>query len=307
MDYTLHQLRIFLKVAHKQSVTKAAEELHLTQPAISIQLKKLQDQFDLPLIEIIGKKLYITEFGKEIMEASERILHEVNEIKYKALAYKGQLAGELRLSIVSTGKYVMPFFLTDFLEKHKGVDLNMDVTNKAKVVQSLEKNEVDFALVSVLPEQLDIKNVALMQNKLFLVGKPHNKEQLTKITLKSLAKIPLIFREEGSATRQAMENFMTTQEINILKKMSLTSNEAVKQALIAGLGYSIMPLIGIKNELSNHSLQIFPLKGLPIATQWNLIWLKHKKFSPVAKAYLDYVQGNKNNIIQQKFDWYEQY
>ena len=150
MNYTLHQLRIFLKVAHKQSVTKAAEELHLTQPAISIQLKKLQEQFDLPLIEIIGKKLYITEFGKEIMEASERILREVDEIKYKALAYKGQLAGELRLSIVSTGKYVMPFFLTDFLGKHAGVDLNMDVTNKSKVVQSLEKNEVDFALVSVL-------------------------------------------------------------------------------------------------------------------------------------------------------------
>ena len=307
MDYTLHQLRIFLKVAHKQSVTKAAEELHLTQPAISIQLKKLQEQFDLPLIEIIGKKLYITEFGKEIMEASERILQEVDEIKYKALAYKGQLAGELRLSIVSTGKYVMPFFLTDFLEKHTGVDLNMDVTNKSKVVQSLEKNEVDFALVSVLPEQLDIKNIALMQNKLFLIGKPQNKEKLAKITLKSLAKIPLIFREEGSATRQAMENFMAAQEINIFKKMSLTSNEAVKQALIAGLGYSIMPLIGIKNELSNKSLQIFPLKGLPIATQWNLIWLKDKKFTPVAKAYLDYVQENKNSIIQEKFDWYEQY
>ena len=307
MHYTLHQLQVFLKITQTQSITKAAEELHLTQPAVSIQLKNLQDQFDIPLTEVIGRKLFVTDFGKEIAVAAEKILDEVNAINFKTHAYKGQLIGRLKISVVSTGKYVMPYFLTDFLRQHEGVELVLDVTNKAMVIDSLEKNEVDFSLVSVLPENLQVENIELMENKLFLVG---NKEQKFKRKLHDnsiLEQVPLIYREPGSGTRHVMEGFIKQNNLPVRKKMELTSNEAVKQAVIAGLGYSIMPLIGIKNELISGDLQIILVNGFPIKSVWRLIWLKNKKFSPVASAFLNYLKKEKSRIIEEKFNWFDMF
>jgi DNA-binding transcriptional LysR family regulator len=307
MNYTLHQLRIFLKIVQTQSVTKAAEELHLTQPAVSIQLKNFQDQFEIPLTEVLGRKIFITDFGKEIAVSAENILNQVYAINYKTLAYQGQLTGRLKISVVSTGKFVMPFFLTDFMKQHSGIELLMDVTNKNKVVESLESNEVDFSLVSILPSSLEIEQMELMQNKLYLVGNTERKFKKAQAVNELFEGLPLIFREKGSGTRQTMENFINKNNISVLKKMELTSNEAVKQALLAGLGYSIMPLIGIKNELHNNELQIIPIKGLPITTTWRLIWLKAKKHSPVSLAFLDYLEKEKTQIVQNKFEWYERY
>ena len=170
MDYTINQLRIYLKITQTQSVTKASEELHLTQPAVSIQLKIFQSQFDIPLTEVIGRKLFITDFGKEIAVAAEKILNEVSAINYKTLAYKGQLAGNLKISVVSTGKYIIPYFLSGFLKQHEDIALQLDVTNKSQVVKSLENNEVDFSLVSVIPTHLKLAKLELMQNQLYLVG-----------------------------------------------------------------------------------------------------------------------------------------
>lgn len=307
MNYTLNQLKIFLKVAQTQSVTKASEELHLTQPAVSIQLKNLQDQFEIPLTEVVGRKIYITDFGKEIANAAENILNQVHAINHKTLSYKGQLTGRLNISIVSTGKYVMPFFISDFIKQNQGVDLVIDVTNKSKVIESLENNDVDFSLVSILPTNLNIDKLDLLQNKLYLVGNNETKIK-TEIKTKNIFQdLPLIFREKGSGTRQTMEKFIEKRNLSILKKMELTSNEAVKQALLAGLGCSIMPLIGIKNELHNNELQIIPVKGLPIKTTWSLIWLKEKKHSPVSSAFLNYLKKEKTTIVKEKFSWYEQY
>jgi DNA-binding transcriptional LysR family regulator len=306
MNYTLNQLNIFLKIAQTQSVTKASEELHLTQPAVSIQLKNFQDQFDVPLTEVVGRKIFITDFGKEIAIAAENIIDQVNAITNKTLSYKGQLTGRLKISVVSTGKYVMPFFLADFMKLHHGVDLLMDVTNKSAVIESLGNNEVDFALVSILPTTLKVEKLDLLQNKLFLVGST-NPKAATSNSAKDLFKdLPLIFREQGSGTRQTMEYFFERHNISVVKKMELTSNEAIKQALLAGLGYSIMPLIGIRTELLNNELQIIPTKGLPITTTWSLIWLKGKKHSPVCQALLDYLIKEKSQIIQDKFSWYDE-
>ena len=307
MHYTLHQLQIFLKIAEHQSITKASQELFLTQPAVSIQLKKFQDQFSIPLTEVVGRQLYITDFGREIAEAAEKIINEVEAINYKTLSYRGQLAGKLKISIVSTAKYVIPYFLSGFMQQHKGVDLVMDVTNKARVIKSLHNNEVDFSMVSVIPEELNINKVQLMQNKLFLIGGTSLKLDKSLPKKKIFEEYPLIYREEGSATRNAMENFIVKNDFPTLKKIELTSNEALKQAVIAGLGYSIMPLIGIKNELKNGDLQIIPFKGLPIITNWYLIWLSSKNLSPIAKAYLEYVESEKDRIISDTFDWFETY
>ncbi len=307
MNYTLHQLHIFLKISELQSITKASEALHLTQPAVSIQLKNFQNQFPIPLTEVVGRQLYVTDFGMEIARAAEKILNEVYAINHKTLSYKGQLSGRLKISVVSTGKYVMPYFLSDFMNEHKGVDLLMDVTNKSRVVESLELNEVDFALVSVLPKKMNVDKVSLMRNKLFLVASREFelKKNLTKKKL--FETYPLIYREEGSATRNAMETFIIKNKFEVTKKMELTSNEAVKQAVLAGLGCSIMPLIGIRNELKNKDLQIIPVKGLPISTAWNIIWLKSKQLSPVAVAYLEFLNSQKDVIIDEKFQWVQSF
>ncbi len=304
MNYTLHQLQVFIKIVKTQSVTKASEELHLTQPAVSIQLKKFQEQFEIPLTEVVGRKIYITDFGNEIAKAAENIIDQVNAINYKTMSYKGQLIGSLKISIVSTGQYVMPSFLAGFMKLHDGIELIMDVTNKNTVIKCLEENEVDFALVSILPTQLNIEKLDLLQNKLYLVGNtPMNIDK--KLDSKDIFNnIPLIFREKGSGTRQSMESYILNNNISVLKKMELTSNEAVKQALIAGLGYSIMPLIGIKNELHNKDLHIIPIKGMPIKTTWSLIWLKGKRHAPVSLAFLEYIKTEKANVVQEKFDWY---
>ncbi|MDI9341976.1 MAG: LysR family transcriptional regulator [Sediminibacterium sp.] len=307
MNYTLNQLQIFLKIVQTKSVTKASEELHLTQPAVSIQLKNFQDQFDIPLTEVIGRKIYITDFGKEIAGAAEAILNQVYAINYKTQAYKGQLTGRLKISVVSTGKYVMPYFLSGFMKRHGSVELLMDVTNKNKVLDSLEKNEVDFALVSVLPSNLQVDKLDLLRNKLFLVGTPRSKSKKGLSIKEAFKDLPLIFREKGSGTLQTMERFIERNNLSVLKKMELTSNEAVKQALLADLGYSIMPLIGIRNELFTDELQIIPVKGLPIITTWSLIWLKNKKHSPVAISFLEYLKKEKEQIVHDKFSWYEQY
>lgn len=299
MNYTLNQLQIFLKIVETESITKAAEELHLTQPAVSIQLKNLQDQFDIPLTEVLGRKIHITDFGREIAVSAENIINQVNAINNKTLAFKGQLTGKLKIAVVSTGKYVMPYFLSEFMHKNSGVQLNMDVTNKSKVIESLEKNEIDFALVSILPAAINIEKIDLLPNKLFLIG--------NEKTNKNIEDLPLIFREKGSGTRQAMEQFIQKKKLSVLKKMELSTNEAVKQAIIAGLGYSIMPIIGIKNELMSKQLFIIPVKGMPVRTTWSLIWLKGKKHSPVAEAYLNYLKLEKIKIAKEIFSWSEKY
>lgn len=306
MDYTLNQLRIFLKIVELESITKASEELHLTQPAVSIQLKNFQNQFEIPLTEVVGRKLYVTDFGKEIAQAARRIIEQVEAINYKTMSYKGELIGKLRISVVSTGKYVMPSFLSSFIQENKGVQLNMDVTNKSTVVSHLENNEVDFALVSILPDHLQLEKLDLLSNELRLVGseKVTDKKSNAKKVLENL---PLIFREPGSGTRTTMEKFLQERDISVIKKLELTSNEAVKQAVIAGLGYSIMPLIGIRNELENKQLQITEVKGLPIKTTWSLVWLKGKNLSPVAMAYLDHLKTKKKEIIEENFNWYSSF
>lgn len=307
MNYTLHQLHVFQKVAQTRSITRAAEELHLTQPAVSIQLKNFQEQFDIPLTEVISRRIYLTDFGREIAKAAETILREAHAISDRTLAHKGLLYGRLSLSVVSTGKYVIPYFLADFVRQHAGIELAVDVTNRQKVVDSLANNEVDFSLVSILPQHLAVHSLELMPNKLYLVGNGQYRADPDDNPPELLETLPLIFREVGSGTRSMMEKYIAERRLVVRKRLELGSNEAVKQALLAGLGYSIMPLIGIKNELLSNDLRIIPIRGLPLKTTWRLIWHKDKQFSPVAQAYLTDLRANKETIIQQQFDWYARF
>jgi len=301
MNYTLNQLQIFLKITQTLSVTKAADELHLTQPAVSIQLRNFQEQFDIPLTEVVGRRIYITDFGKEIAQAAEAVLNQIATITNKTQSYKGQLTGRLKLSIVSTGKYVMPYFLSPFMKQNKNLDLVMDVTNRSKVIESLLENTVDFSLLSFLPTAPALEKLDLLENKFYLVGNGEEKFKKSPYPKSILKELPLIFREKGSGTRQAMENFIKRSNLGLVPKMELTSNEAVLEAVMAGLGYSIMPLLGIKSQLQHKQVQLIPVNGLPIKTAWRLVWLKGKKHSPVASAFLEYVRKEKNAIIDKYF------
>lgn len=300
MNHTLNQLRIFLKIVQKESITRAAEELFLTQPAVSIQLKNFQDQFDIPLTEIVNKRLYVTEFGKEVAAAAEKILEEVYAINYKTAQYKGQLSGRLRISVVSTGKYVIPYLLADFMKEHPGVELALDVSNRANVALNLERNETDFSLVSVLPDRLNLEQINCMKNQLFLVGNASLMidQKNWRTQLESLTWVK---REAGSATRKAMDDYLASHDIHVRRNIELTSNEAVKQALIAGLGYSIMPLIGIRNELKLGDLKIIPIPDLPIESTWRIVWPKGKKHNGVALAFKEYLEQNMSKIIEKNF------
>lgn len=300
MNYTFHQLQIFHKIVELGSITKASEALHLTQPAVSIQLKNLQGQFDKPLLEIIGRKVYITDFGNEVAKNIESIVQEIDQLEKKRFSSGEKLSGKLKISIVSTAKYIMPYFLSDFMKKYPEVELKMDVTNKQSVIDSLENNKVDFSLVSVLPD-MAIESMSLMSNELYLVG-PADTSLTHKDYEENIFKdLPLIYREKGSGTRYTMESFIKRNKIPARMKMELATNEAVKQAVIAGLGYSILPLIGIQNDLETGRLKIIPVKNFPINSQWHLIWLKEKRFSTVGQTYIEFIKEEIPHIIQTHF------
>ncbi len=306
MNFTLHQLEIFLKVTETESITKAAEDLFLSQPAVSIQLKNLQDQFDIPLTEVISKKVYITDFGRDIAKVAQKILHEVELINSKTLEYNGHMVGVLKISIVSTAKYILPYLLSGFTKQFPEIKLQINVTNKATVTEHLLKNEVDFAMVSTRPANITLNSFELMDNSLFLIGDSSSSiKRINEWT--KFEKLPLIIREKGSATRAVMEKFFEKNEIPHQMNLELVSNEAVKQAVLAGLGYSIMPIIGLKNELINGDLRIIPVKGLPLHTTWELVWLQNKKLSPVAAAFLNFIKSEKSSIIRTHFGWMHKY
>lgn len=303
MNYTLNQLRIFLKIVQKESITRAAEALFLTQPAVSIQLKNFQDQFDIPLTEIVNKKLYVTDFGREVAAAAENILEEVYAINYKTAQYKGQLSGRLRISVVSTGKYIIPYLLADFMKAHPGVELALDVSNRANVTLNLERNETDFSLVSIMPDRLNLEEIPCMKNQLFLVGKEPLSFPKKDTGYKELEDITWVKRETGSATRKALDEYLSSHQIQVRRHIQLTSNEAVKQALVAGLGYSIMPLIGIRNELQLGQLTVSKLPDLPLESMWRVVWPKGKKHNGAAEAFKNYLQENMPHIIEKNFGY----
>jgi DNA-binding transcriptional LysR family regulator len=302
MNYTLNQLRIFTQVVKSGSISKAAEALDLTQPAVSIQLKNLQRHFDVPLTETIQKKLYVTSFGKDIARAAENLIVEAEQISSKTKALQGALSGQLRISVVSTGKYVIPYFLSSFLSKHQGVELNLDVSNKQGTLLHLRENEIDFALFSTLPKNISVETEDLMRNELYLVASSELHIPRSRSQNDLLRKLTLIFREDGSATNQAMTQFLETNDITVFRKIQLTSNEAVKQAVIAGLGVSILPMIGIRQELASGRLKIIPMKGLPLKTTWRLLWHRDKKHTPVAAAFLEHVREHKWEIVRKWFE-----
>lgn len=289
MNFTFHQLKIYSEVVRQKSITKAAKNLNMTQPALSIQLKNFSSLFEFQLLERKGRSIKVTDYGHQIFKTAHELLEKATHMNYLTEAFRNLEAGSLRIASVSTGKYIIPYVVADFLEHYPKVDLNIQVSNKEDVVARMKDEDLDFALVSVIPNSVLVNEEVLFKNELFLVGN----------TPEFDSKRPLIYREKGSATRQAMDRYF--RDSSPRKTFELTSNEAVKQAVKAGLGHSILPRIGITHELAEKSLYIIPQKNLPIVTQWRIVYNKQKLLSPVAQTFLSYLKEHKEAIIKRFF------
>lgn len=307
MNISLTQLRALKAIAVQESITGAAKSLNMTQPAVSIQLKNLQEQFEVPLTEIIGKRIHITEFGQELVEMADRIFDEVAQIEQKMLGLKGLLGGKIRISAVSTGKYIIPYLMADFMKIHPHVEISLEVSNRYSVLAHLQENTTDLALISVSPpSDLSFDSITLEENKWYLACAPELAEKFqTQIDANNWSKVPFILREKGSGTRLKMEEFFKSRNIKVDSKMELATNEAVKQAVMAGLGASILSNFSMSQEIEDRRITLLKYPDLPIKSMWKLIWLKQKKHSPAVLAFIRWLSENKKSVFHSHFNTFD--
>jgi DNA-binding transcriptional LysR family regulator len=310
MHFTLHQLKVFLKVAERNSVTEAANELNLTQPAVSSQLKLLQNQIGLPITEIIGRKIHITETGRELAELAKEIIQRSDELDERMTSKRGKVSGKLNLSVVSTGKYFVPPILAEFKRLYPDVKIKLDVSKRSESEQALNDHEADF-IVATSDPSLDIySRMNFLPNPLVLAApkRPVNFEVPDgNITPAKLKNLPLIFRERGSGTRKRMDEFLHKLNLEPDISMELVTNEAVKQLIIAGFGVSFLSIYSMRLELQHEELQIIPHTKLPLKGKWSLVWLKGKRHTPATEAFLNFTKENSKKWIDQLFPWVKGY
>ncbi len=290
MHLTIRQLKIFDSVCRHMNYTRAAEELHLTQPAVSMQVKQLEEQVGLPLFEQMGRKLYLTEAGKEIQHYSRRIIELLEEADAVIDDLRGARHGLLDISVVSTANYVITPLLAVFAKRFEGVTIRLDVSNRQTLLQHLEANEKDLVIMGQPPADLDLTAEPFMENALVViaaVNHPLTRER--KIPLSRLEQETFVVREKGSGTRIAMERFFTERDIHLHTGMEMTSNEAIKQAVMAGLGLGIVSIHTLGLELHTGCLAVLDIEDFPIVRQWCVVHRQSKRLSAVCQAFKDFM------------------
>lgn len=298
MHFTFQQLKLFEAVFRNSSYTRAAEELHLTQPAVSIQVKRLEEQVGLPLFELMGKKIFPTTAGKTIYEASCDILGRIEDVKISIESLKGEIKGPVQLSVVTTSKYFMPNLLGTFLAKYPDVEPKLVFTNRSKLIQRLHNNEDDFVVMGQIPEDEKLETYPFLENILVPVAHPdHPLAGKKNIPLKSLSGERFLVREEGSGTRLVFDKLLETNNLKIEPYMELGSSEAIKQGVMAGLGLAILSLHSLELEQAANKIVVLDVEDFPIKRRWYAVHLKGKKLSLVARTFLDYILAETYNIL----------
>ncbi|MDH5436605.1 MAG: LysR family transcriptional regulator [Gammaproteobacteria bacterium] len=298
MHLTLQQLKLYESVFRKASYTRAAEELHLSQPAVSIQIKRLEEQVGLPLFEQVGKKIFPTAAGKTMYKASRDILGRVAELANSVESLKGEVKGPLQLSVVTTSKYFMPPLLGTFLAKYPEVEPKLVFTNRAKVIQRLRNNEDDFVVMGQIPEDEQLETYPFLENILVPVAHPdHPLAGKKKIPLDVLAGERFLVREAGSGTRLVLDRLLEKNGLKIEPYMELGSSEAIKQGVMAGLGLAMLSLHSLRLEQAANKLVVLDVKSFPVKRRWFAVHLKGKKLSLVARTFLDYILIESNRIL----------
>lgn len=297
MNVTFRQLSLFESVARNLSFTRAAEELHLSQPAVSMQIRQLEESVGLPLFEKLGKQLSLTEAGHEVYHYSQGINRYLNEMEEVLESLKGINRGHLHVAVASTVNYFAPRLLAAFHQAYPGIELELDVANRERLIQLLVANSVDVVLMGQPPESVEVEAEAFMQNPLVVVAPPHHVLcEAKQIPLERLAQEIFVMREPGSGTRLAMERFFLEHRLSIRQGMQMTRNEAIKQAVRAGLGLGVVSAHTIELELETGRLVTLDVEHFPIQRQWYLVYRKRKRMSPPSHAFRNFVISEAHNI-----------
>lgn len=288
MRASLRQLQIFQEVARSLSYTRAAEALHLTQPAVFTQVRQLEDQLGSPLIERIGKRLFLTEAGEAVLASAREILGELERMEMRLADLRGLARGRLRLAAVSTAKYDVPGRLGAFCRRHPGIDVALVVGNREELLARFAGNEDDLYILGTVPEGLEAEHFAFADNPLVVIAPAgHPLAARRAVAAGELAAEPFVMREKGSGTRIAAERFFAAQGLAPAVRMELGANEAIKQAVIAGLGLSVLSRGTALLELQQGCLVELDVAGFPLARQWHVAWPRGKRLSLAAQAFLD--------------------
>ena len=299
MHVTLRQMRVFEAVARHLSYTRAAEELFLTQPAVSMQIKQLEENVGLPLFEQLGKRLFLTDAGEEMLRCSRAISRQLKEAEEIIEDMKGVRRGRLQVVVASTAGYFAPRLLTAFAKEHEGVTISLDLTNRENVLRQVMDNETDLAVMGQPPDEYDLESEPFMENPLVVIAAPdHPLASNKRIPLKRLQDEVFVVRERGSGTRSATERFFREKEINWKSGMEMTSNEAIKQSVMAGMGLGVVSLHTLELELEANRLAVLNVTGFPIMRSWFLVHRRGKRLSPVAQVFRDFVLQRAGEVWQ---------
>ncbi len=288
---TLRQLQVFEAVARNLSFTRAADELHLTQPTVSIQIKQLTDIVGLPLLEQIGKRVFLTDLGQELLVVCRDTFEGLSQFEMLISDRKGMKTGKLRLSAVTTAKYFIPRLLGSFYKRYPGIEVSLNVTNREMILQRLENNEDDLYILGQPPEHVDVHADYFMENPLVaLAPYDHPLSGMKNIPLPRLAEEPFLMREPGSGTRLALERFFSEQGLALKTRMELGSSAAIKMAVLGGLGIAVLSAHTLALERNSKELSILDVAGFPIRRQWHAVYPADKRLSVVGSAFLDFLK-----------------
>lgn len=300
LHITLRQLQVFESVARHLSYSRAANELHLTQPAVSMQIKQLEDNVSLPLFEQLGKRVYLTEAGRELYQYSRSISQQLADMEVALDELRGMERGKLNIAVVTTANYFAPHLLAKFCQRYKAVTISLNVSNRETVLKQLSDNLIDLAIMGQPPENLDIDSESFMENPLVVIAPPsHPLCHESRIPVKHLENEVFLVRESGSGTRSAMERFFAAHEIKLNKGMETDTTEAIKQAVQAGMGLGIMSQHTAELELETNRLKVLDVQDFPIIRYWHVVNRKNKRLSGVANAFREFLLKEAAKLMQE--------
>lgn len=298
MNVTLRQLKIFEAVARHLSYTRAAEELHLTQPAVSMQIKQLEQIIGVPLTELVGKRLYLTEAGRELQRCSRSVAIVLEEARQVFEEMKGLRRGHLEIAVASTANYFVPRLWASFRKRHPEVRVSLDVTNREGLIRALVENQVDLVIMGLPPEGLDLVAEGFMPNPLVVVAPPtHPLASVRDIPLDRLQNETFLMREEGSGTRSLMERVFAEKALAPAMPIEMSSTEAIKQGVEAGLGLAVLSLHTLEMELALDRLVILDVVGFPVLRQWYVVYRSGKRLSVLARAFRDFIVSETSDLV----------
>jgi DNA-binding transcriptional LysR family regulator len=297
MHLTLRQLTVFESVARHMNFSRAAEEMHLSQPAASMQVKQLEENIGLPLFEQLGKKIFLTEAGQELLHYARSIKQQVEEAQTALEELKGLHRGTLHLTMASTANYFAPQLLAAFHEKYPDAKVQLDVTNRSGLIEAVRNNATDMAIMGRPPAGQGLVGMPFMNNPLVIIAPPaHPLAGRKMIKLQELAQEPFIVRESDSGTRIAAERFFAEHGIQLITGMEMNRSEAIKQAVMAELGLGIVSLHTIDMELALKRLVVLKVEDFPIMRQWHIVYRQGKRFSAIPKAFMEFVKAHAEEL-----------